>query len=131
MPLPVGDPAVFAARAQPVLDRRCAAPCHAQPDRPLTIYSPGHRRADPARLHFDEPLTADELAANARALAGFALDPLTAGEPITSCLVLCKPLSVAAGGCGHLVGPVFASADDRDYRGLRAYLDTLVLPEVP
>ncbi len=132
IPLPVGDATVFAAQAQPALDRRCAEPtCHADAARPLAIFSPGRRRADPAHLHLNEPLTSDELAGNARALAAFALDPLVAGLPIADCLVLCKPLALTAGGCGHVVGDVFAATDERDYQGLRAYLDTLALPEPP
>ena len=68
MPLPVGDEAVFAAAAQPALDRRCAEPsCHADAARPLAIYSAGRRRADPARLHLIEPLTAEELQKSTRA----------------------------------------------------------------
>jgi len=132
VPLPVGDEEVLASLAQPALDRRCAdASCHANPDRPFAVYSPGRRRADPARLHLLEPLTPDELAANARAIAALALEPLAAGEPVDTCLVLCKPLAVSAGGCGHVVGEVFAGTDERDYQALRTYLDTLALPEDP
>ena len=132
VPLPVGDLAVFVAQAQPALDRRCAAPgCHADGARPFAVFSPGRRRLDPARLHLLEPLTAAELTANARAIAALALEPLLAGEPVSACPVLCKPLALAAGGCGHVVGPVFAGPDDRDYVGLAAYLETLALPEPP
>lgn len=130
--LPQGDATVFATSAQPVLDARCANPsCHADADRPLAIYSPGRRRADPARLHLLEPLTATELEANARALAAFALEPLADGRSIDDCLVLCKPLAVTAGGCGHVVGEIFGATDERDYQGLRAFLATLVVPEAP
>ena len=132
VPLPVGDTEVFVSVAQPALDRRCAdASCHGDADRPLALYSPGRRRADPARLHLIEPLTAEELDANARAIAALALEPLAAGAPIDACLVLCKPLAVPAGGCGHVVGEVFAGTDERDYQALRAYLDTFVLAEDP
>ncbi|MBK7076610.1 MAG: hypothetical protein IPH44_30390 [Myxococcales bacterium] len=130
--LPVGDPAVFAALAEPVLERRCAdASCHADADRAFALYSPGRRRADPARQFLHEPLTPDELAANARVVAGFALEPLRTGEPIDACPVLCKPLAVGAGGCGHGPGALFRGADERDYQGLRAYVATLTLPEAP
>lgn len=130
--LPVGDAAVFAAQAEPVLERRCAdASCHADADRAFALYSPGRRRADPERLFLREPLTADELAANARAVAGFALDPLRAGTSLDACLVLCKPLAVAAGGCGHVPGALFVGVDERDYQALRGYLATLRLPEAP
>ncbi|MBK7194826.1 MAG: hypothetical protein IPH80_20290 [Myxococcales bacterium] len=132
VPLPVGDAAVFVAQAEPVLERHCAdASCHADADRAFALYSPGRRRADPERQFLHEPLTADELAANARAVAGFALDPLHAGTAIDACLVLCKPLAVTAGGCGHVPGPLFTGADERDYQALRAYLATLRLPEDP
>ena len=70
VPLPVGDAAVFVAQAEPVLERHCAdATCHADADRAFALYSPGRRRADPERQFLHEPLTADELAANARAVA--------------------------------------------------------------
>src|SRR5690606_7513463 len=130
VPLPTGNAEVFASLAQPALDRRCAdASCHADADRPFALYSPGRRRADRSRLHLIEPLTAEELAANALAVAALALDPLAAGAPIDACLVLCKPLAVPAGGCGHVVGEVFAGTDERDYQALRTYLGTLVWPE--
>ena len=124
-PLASGDLAVFASESQPVLDRRCADPsCHARDDRPFAIYSPGRRRADPSRLFMQEPLTADELAANARVFAAFA-----PGEPtVDDCLILRKPLAIAAGGAGHLGGELFAGRDDADYQGLRAFLATLEAP---
>ncbi|MCL4222965.1 MAG: hypothetical protein KJZ91_00665 [Myxococcales bacterium] len=132
VPLPQGDAQVFAARAQPALDARCAEPsCHGDARRPFAIYSPGRRRADPARLHLIEPLDDDELEANALAVAALALEPLAAGAPLAGCLVLCKPLAVPAGGCGHVVGPVFAAPDERHYQDLRAYLDTLAWEEGP
>lgn len=130
--LPVGDPAVFAGRAGPVLERRCAEPsCHADASRPFALFAPGRRRADPDRLHLREPLTADEVAANARAVAGLALEPLRTGQAIETMPVLCKPLRVGVGGCGHLTGPLFLGPDDRDYRGLLDYAVTLTLPEEP
>jgi hypothetical protein len=132
LPLPTGDARVFAGVAQPALDRRCVdGGCHANPARPFAIYSAGRRRADSARLHLIEPLTDHELAANARALAAFALEPLAADLAIDACLVLCKPLAVGAGGCGHVVGEIFTGTDDRDYQGLHAYLATLTMPEAP
>jgi hypothetical protein len=132
LPLPAGDLAVFATEAQPVLDRSCAdGTCHGRADRPFAIYSPGRRRADPARTFLDEPLTDEELAANARSVDALALDPLLDGEPIDACRVLCKPLAVAAGGCGHVGGAIFDGRDDRGYRGVRAYLETLVMREAP
>ncbi len=132
VPLPQGDAQVFAAHAQPALDARCAEPsCHADARRPFAIYSPGRRRADPARLHLIEPLDDDELEANALAVAALALEPLAAGAPLSGCLVLCKPLAVPAGGCGHVVGPVFAAPDERHYQDLRAYLETLAWEEGP
>jgi len=131
-PLPAGDLAMFAARAQPVLDRACAtAGCHGRAERPLALYSPGNRRLDPARTFLIEPLTAAELLANARAIDAFALEPLRDELPIHDCLVLRKPLAVSAGGAGHEGGELFPSRDDRDYQALYAYLATLALPEAP
>jgi hypothetical protein len=128
--LPEGDAQVFASTAQPVLDRRCAEPtCHARADRPLALFSPGRRRADPARTFLNESLTDAELAHNARAVAAFALEPLLAGEPLASCLVLRKPLARAAGGSGHVGGEIFAAVDDPDYQALAGFLATLRLPE--
>lgn len=132
VPMPDGDLAVFAAEAQPVLDRACADPgCHGNAERPLALYSPGRRRADPVRTFLDEPLDDAELLANARAVAAFALDPMLDGAPLDECLVLRKPLAVAAGGAGHEGGAVFDGRDDDGYLGLRAFLTTLVIPGVP
>jgi hypothetical protein len=126
LPLPEGDPALFAARAEPVLEARCADPgCHARRERPFALYAPGRHRADPARLYLDEPLTAEELAANRRAVDAFALAPLAAGEPLAACLVVRKPLAVAAGGAGHEGGEIFMSTDDPGYLALAAYLATV------
>ncbi len=128
--LPEGDLGVFAAEAQPVLDRHCADPgCHGRPERPFAIYSPGRHRADPERRFLAEPLSEAELAANARTVAAFALEPLLAGAPVDDCLVLRKPLALGAGGCGHEGGASFRGTDDRDYRALRSFLVTLRLPE--
>lgn len=121
-PLPVGDMAAFAATVQPVLDLRCADPsCHGRVDRPLSVYSPGRFRRDPTRTFRLEPLDDDELAANARALAAFALE---AGE-VARCQVLCKPLAPGAGGCGHAGGVIFASRDEREFRALADWFAAL------
>jgi hypothetical protein len=118
--MPSGDPSSFASGVQPILDARCADPsCHGRVDRPLSIYSPGRYRADPSRTFLREPLTPDELTTNMQALAAFALD---AGGDVDRCLVLRKPLAIAAGGCGHLGGEIFASPADREYRTLRHWL---------
>jgi hypothetical protein len=117
--IPEGDLESFAATVQPVLDARCADPtCHGRPERPLRTYSPGRFRADPARTFLDEPLDDAELAANARMVAAFAVD----SADVDDCLVLRKPLALAAGGCGHGGGEIFASRDDRELRALRAWL---------
>jgi hypothetical protein len=130
--LPAGDVVVFAQRTQPVLDRACAsAGCHGRIERPLALYSPGHRRSDPARTFLNESLSDSELLANARAIDAFALEPLRDSLPIHDCLVLRKPLALAYGGAGHEGGELFPSPDDRDYQAVQAYLETLVLPEAP
>jgi hypothetical protein len=128
-PLPEGDVTEFARTVQPVLDLRCADPsCHARADRPLALYSKGRHRRDPARTFLDEPLDAEELAANARAVAAFALEIAPEDGP-DGCLVLRKPLALAAGGCGHAGGEIFSSRDDREYRAVRAWLAALAFPD--
>ncbi len=129
-PLAEGDLGVFVAAAQPVLDARCAdQTCHGHADRPLALYSPGRRRADPARTFLDEPLTAAEVVANARAVAAFGHG--LSSEELDDCLVLRKPLALAAGGAGHAGGAQFAGRDERDYQALRAFLATVMSPEEP
>jgi hypothetical protein len=126
-PLPAGDPEAFAAAVQPVLDARCSDPsCHGRPERPLSIYSPLRYRMDPARRFLSEPLTAAELLANQRSVEAFALASREAGQAASACLVACKPLAAAAGGCGHDGGAIFASRDDREYRALEGWLATLM-----
>jgi hypothetical protein len=131
-PMPVGDAATFAATVQPVVDERCATPsCHGRPERPLSLFSPLHYRRDPARTFLDEPLDADELDANVRRTCAFTLDLLREHEAVDACLVLRKPLAVAAGGARHEGGEIFRAVDDRDYRTLRAWLATVQLPASP
>jgi hypothetical protein len=133
--LPPGEPlaeldvATFAAEVQPVLDERCAAPsCHGRPERPLAIYSPRRYRREPARRFLDEPLDADELAANARGVAsfGFAID-----DGLEDSLVLRKPLALAAGGARHEGGEIFVARDERDYRTLYRGLAAGAAPPPP
>ena len=131
-PLPRGDLDTFRASVQPVLDARCADPsCHGRAERPLSLFSPGRRRRDPDVTFTRTPLDDDELAANARVLAAFALEPLLSGEPVDACLVLRKPLAVSRGGASHEGGELFGGTDDRDYQTLRDWLAALDLPEVP
>lgn len=116
---PALDPEVFAARVQPVLAARCASPaCHGSDRRRLRVYAPGFFRADPARVHRDEPLSPEELRANERSAAAFALDV----APEESLLVT-KPL----GRVPHLGGRVFAAPDD-DCDALIAWLRTAEAP---
>ncbi len=124
-PVPAGDLEAFALTVQPVLDARCADPtCHGRSDRPLTLFSPGRYRLDPARTFLVEALAPAELEANARVLAAFALDPPLADD-VDACLVLRKPLALTAGGCEHGGGEIFPGRDDREYRALRAWLSEL------
>ena len=125
-PLPQGDLATFEAEVQPVLDADCASPsCHGQPERPFSVFSPGRYRRDAARTFLEEPLAREELAANVRNAAAFRAD-----EPVLDeCLLLCRPLAVTHGGCGHGAGSIFGSRDDSDYRALRAWLAALRFPD--
>jgi hypothetical protein len=128
--VPRGDVEVFAADVQPVVDARCADPtCHGRPERPLSLYSPGRYRLDPARTFIAEPLTAEELEANARSMAAFAADVAPGGVDL--CLVLRKPLAVEMGGCGHEGGVAWTSRDDREYRAVRSWLGRLIVEEAP
>jgi hypothetical protein len=110
------DPATFATRVQPVLASRCASPaCHGSDRRRLRVYAPGFFRSDPSRVHRDEGISAEELAANERSAAAFALDAPSAGES----LLVTKPLNRVA----HLGGQVFSASDD-EYAALVAWIRT-------
>ena len=120
-PLPSPDPLAFAAAVQPLLDGRCADPsCHGRPERALSLYSPLHFRSDPRHTYLDEPLDEEELRHNVRMLVAFLVD-LPPGTTVDDCLVLRKPLALAAGGCDHLGGAQFPSRDERGYRQLRSW----------
>ncbi len=67
------------------------------------MYAPGLFRADPRRVHRDEPLTPEELRANQRSAEAFALE--TAPE---DSLLVTKPLARVP----HLGGQVFVLPDD-------------------
>lgn len=123
--IPRGDVDVFAADVQPIVDAQCANPsCHGRVERPLSLFSPGRYRMDPERTFLDEPLSRDELEMNARAVAAFATE--VAPEGVDGCLVLRKPLALAAGGCGHEGGVIWSSRDDREHRLVRGWLARLV-----
>jgi hypothetical protein len=91
------DVSEYSRSVHPILEARCATlDCHGDPGRPLRLYAEtGLRAADSLR---GQPITADELAANVRAIA--AVDP--AGE-----LVLQKPLGVIQ----HQGGVVWPATD--------------------
>ncbi len=116
---PALDSAMFRSQVQPILERGCASPsCHGNDRRPLRVYAPGYFRADPTRLHLDEPISPDELAANQRSASAFALGVDRAEQ---SLLVL-KPL----GHAGHAT--VFSTVDDRDAQTVIVWLRTGGLP---
>ena len=88
---------VFARTAGPALEHHCGAPpCHGNEARPLRVYAPGTLRADPSRVHRDEPLSADEVRANERRAQAF----LSEAPSALDALVLAKPL----GRVAHLGG---------------------------
>lgn len=102
----------FVAEIQPILADRCANPtCHGRPERPLSLYAPGQFRADPARTHSGEPLTAEELEHNYTLACIFSSE---AAWPEDSALVR-KPLGEHA-GVHHGGGAVFEGTGDRHYR---------------
>ena len=112
---PALDAEMFSTRVQPVLAARCATPnCHGADRRRLPVYAPGLFRADPRRVHRDEPLTPEELRANQRSAEAFALEI----APEDSLLVT-KPLARVP----HLGGRVFVLPDD-DVDALVVWLGT-------
>ena len=126
IPLPAVDVASFASEVQPILERRCGSPaCHGRVERPLALYGSGSYRADSTRRFLVEPLSAAELAANARSVAAFVLEPRERGAALASSRVLCKPLALAAGGCGHQGGAQWLSPSEREYRQLLSWLQAL------
>lgn len=114
------DLAMFASRVQPVLAARCASPaCHGSDRRRLRVYAPGFFRSDPHRVHRDEPITADELAANERSAAAFVVEAPSAAES----LLVTKPLHRVP----HLGGQVFTASDD-EHAALLAWIRTGAVP---
>lgn len=114
------DRAAFAEHVQPVLALRCASPaCHGSDRRRLRVYAPGFFRLDPTRVHRDEPITPEELAANERSASAFARDVPAAAES----LLVTKPL----GYVNHLGGRVLTESDD-DQWTLLAWLRSGGLP---
>lgn len=108
------DARMFAERVQPVLAARCASPtCHGSERRRLRVYATGLLRRDPSRAHRDEPIDADELRANERSAAAFALGVSSAAES----LLVTKPRNAV----NHLGARVFADSD-ADLEALLAWL---------
>lgn len=116
--LPLGDDAVFEEEVQPVLGAGCANPsCHGSAGRPLEVFARFQHRLDPDRLHFDEPITADELSLNQEAAAALLLG---FDEAVRSPL-LTKPLHEHAGGSAHVGGAVFGDTHEPGYGALAAW----------
>ena len=119
--LPEVDESYFRCQVQPVLASSCAfMACHGNDERPLSVYAEQRYRLGITWDNYEEPLTADELAANLRAVRGFL--PAAPGEPN---LLSDKPLDTRAGGLFHrgrdLYGDadVFLDRDDPRYQVLR------------
>ena len=118
--LEVGSIEMYAAEIQPIVAERCASGgCHGRPERLLPLFAPGQYRLDPARTYYDEPLSDEELWANAERLSAFAH-----GERGVDSLALRKPLAEAAGGCFHEGGDVFRTTTDPGYRLMERWLAT-------
>jgi hypothetical protein len=110
----------FGAQAQPALATRCANPsCHGSAERPLSLFATHRYRQIPEQVYVDAPLTEDELRHNFLQAAAFALDCAEASQ----CLLLTKPLDVAAGGSGHANIKVFMDTSDYDYQRLRSWIE--------
>lgn len=123
--IPIGDLATFEAEVMPYLSERCASGgCHGDPDRPLSLYSPGAHRADPTRRSLDEPLDAAELLANARRVRAWALT-----AQASESLMVRKPLAASVGGVWHGGGDVFVDEHDAACRALVAWLDSSPPPD--
>ncbi len=104
------DRTVFEQSIQPDLSAACAnASCHGRPERALSLYAARHWRADPTRLHLDEPLSSAELDHNYSVSCAMAW----ADE-----LLLRKPLAHHA-DTYHGGGAVFDGVTDERYRALR------------
>jgi hypothetical protein len=112
--LPAPDVAGYQASVHPIMEGRCATlDCHGDLGRPLRLYAEtGLRAADELR---DQPFTAEEADANARAL--IAVDPDPDGRPS---LVLTKPL---AGTVGHEGGDQWADTGEPQYLCVAGWLD--------
>ncbi len=96
---PQADRQVFEAEVFPLLARDCAFPaCHGNRDRFFRIYRlNGGPRAVDAELGLDTELTGAELEENYNR----AVSMLAGAPTVEKSLLLCKPLEVSAGGCGH------------------------------
>ena len=119
--VPVLDFPSFQSDLQPILGERCGNPsCHGRPDRPFSVHCAGRWRADPHRTFLDEPLSPEEMIADYARACGFAVGIRAPGD----CLLLKKPLAVAADGVGHLGGDVWIDTRDPEYRVVEAWLAT-------
>jgi hypothetical protein len=119
--VPVLDYELFVSDVQVIFVERCGNPaCHGRPERPFSVFGPEWYRADPSRTFLDEPLTDAEVLANYERACAFSLG---ISDP-TDCLLLRKPLALAAGGVGHLGGEVWSDRDDTEARVVEAWLAT-------
>lgn len=111
------DRHTFSTIVQPILSKRCSNPsCHGRPERGLSIFAPGRFRADPSRVHLDEPLFEDELFHNYLSTCVFSGGSGEASDaPFAA-----KPLAARV---YHGGGAVFAEATDRDYRTFVAWIE--------
>ena len=101
---PALDAEMFLTRVQPVLAARCATPnCHGADRRRLRVYAPGLFRADPRRVHRDEPLTPEELRANLRSAEAFALETAAEDSLLGALSILPEYLRTAAAETGAVI----------------------------
>ncbi len=118
VPLPLGDPDVFADDVQPVIEVGCANPsCHGSADRPLETFARFQHRLDPSRVHLDEPLSAGARTLNQVAAAAFLVGY---DDPERSPL-LTKPLAPTAGGADHAGGVIFGDPWEPGYTALHGW----------
>lgn len=116
---PSADVQAFRNEAYPVLMRDCGFnACHGVQERFLIVFGPNRARIDPA-THHDTPVQPLELEVTHER----ARSMLVTSGPVTTSLLLTKPLEKSAGGVGHggvddFDRNVYQSVDDPGYVAL-------------
>jgi hypothetical protein len=108
----------FLLQVQPILLQSCSNPsCHANSERPLSLFAPLGWRADPELTFRLEPLSKEELWHNYSVSCALASE----GENPADTLFLRKPLAQHA-RTYHGGGAVFDGTADARWRVLKAWV---------